>query len=88
VKTVHLLGVVPFGGILGGVFFANRVTPYVLGMPFILFWLVMWVVLISATMAVIYRLDPANRTALAEPGPGPEARLEPKPQPQREERTS
>ncbi|WNM35235.1 DUF3311 domain-containing protein [Streptomyces sp. Li-HN-5-11] len=85
-KTVHLLGVVPFAGILGGVFFANRVTPYVLGMPFILFWLVMWVVLISATMAVIYRLDPANRTALAEPGPGPEAR--PEPQPQREERTS
>jgi len=39
----------------------NRVTPYVLGMPFILFWLVLWVVLISVTMAVIYRLDPANR---------------------------
>ncbi|MFI1337761.1 DUF3311 domain-containing protein [Streptomyces sp. NPDC020845] len=61
VKPIHLLGVIPFIGILGGIFFANRVTPYVLGMPFILFWLVMWVVLISATMAVIYRLDPANR---------------------------
>ncbi|MFB6963209.1 DUF3311 domain-containing protein [Streptomyces sp. NPDC001212] len=67
-KLVHLLGIVPFAGILGGIFFANRVTPYVLGMPFILFWLVMWVALISATMAVIYQLDPANRTALSEPG--------------------
>ncbi|MFJ2197205.1 DUF3311 domain-containing protein [Streptomyces violaceusniger] len=61
VKPIHLLGVIPFLGILGGIFIANRVTPYVLGMPFNLFWLVMWVVLISATMAVIYRLDPANR---------------------------
>lgn len=61
VKPIHLLGVIPFLGILGGIFFANRVTPYVLGMPFNLFWLVMWVVLISAIMAVIYRLDPANR---------------------------
>ncbi|EFL21311.1 putative membrane protein [Streptomyces himastatinicus ATCC 53653] len=61
VKPIHLLGAIPFLGILGGIFFVNRVTPYVLGMPFILFWLVLWVVLISATMAVIYRLDPANR---------------------------
>ncbi|MFE3649172.1 DUF3311 domain-containing protein [Streptomyces sp. NPDC059101] len=59
-KPLYALGTIPFLGILGGVFFANRVTPYVLGMPFILFWLVMWVVLISATMTAIYRLDPAN----------------------------
>ncbi|MCX3062067.1 DUF3311 domain-containing protein [Streptomyces beihaiensis] len=65
-KSVHLLGVAPFVGILVGIFFANRVTPYVLGMPFILFWLVIWVVLISVTMAVIYRLDPANRSTLPE----------------------
>ncbi|MDH6576190.1 DUF3311 domain-containing protein [Kitasatospora sp. MAP5-34] len=56
-----LLGAVPFAGILGGVFLANRVTPYVLGVPFILFWSVLWVVASSAVMAVVYRLDPANR---------------------------
>ncbi|MGK4580133.1 DUF3311 domain-containing protein [Kitasatospora sp. HPMI-4] len=56
-----LLGAVPFAGILGGVFFANRVKPYVLGMPFLLFWVVLWVVLGSAVTAVIYRLDPSNR---------------------------
>src|SRR4051794_7735081 len=38
VKPIHLLGAIPFLGILGGIFFVNRVTPYVLGMPFILFW--------------------------------------------------
>ncbi len=58
------LGAVPFVGILGGIFVADRVTPYVLGMPFILFWSVLWVVASSVVMAVVYRLDPANREPL------------------------
>jgi Protein of unknown function (DUF3311) len=33
----------------------------VLGMPFILFWIVMWVVLTSVIMAIIYNLDPVNK---------------------------
>jgi hypothetical protein len=60
VKLIHLLAALPFLGILGGIFFANRVEPFVLGLPFILFWIVLWVVLTSGVMAVIYRLDPAN----------------------------
>ena len=56
-----MLAALPFLGILGGIFFANRVEPYVLGMPFILFWIVLWVVLTSAIMGVVYRLDPANK---------------------------
>ncbi len=48
-------------GILVGIVFANRVEPFVLGLPFILFWAVAWVVLTSAIMAVVYVLDPANR---------------------------
>ncbi|MGG2093497.1 DUF3311 domain-containing protein [Bacillus sp. S13(2024)] len=60
-KLIHFLALIPFVGILGGIIFANRVTPYVLGMPFILFWIVLWVVLTSVTMAVIFKLDPANR---------------------------
>ncbi|NDZ79993.1 DUF3311 domain-containing protein [Streptomyces sp. SID10853] len=55
-----LLATVPFIGILGGIWFADRVKPYVLGMPFILFWIVLWVALISVVMAVIYQLDPRN----------------------------
>ena len=39
-KGIRWLMVLPFLGILGGIPFANKVTPYVLGMPFILFWLV------------------------------------------------
>ncbi|MCX4548554.1 DUF3311 domain-containing protein [Streptomyces sp. NBC_01267] len=60
-KRLGLLGAVPFVGMLGGVFVANRTTPYVLGMPFLLFWVSLWVVLTSVTLAVIYRLDPRNK---------------------------
>jgi hypothetical protein len=34
----------------------------VLGLPFILFWMVACVVLTSVVLAVIYKLDPANRS--------------------------
>ena len=60
-RPAYLLAVLPFLGLLGGIPFANRVTPFVLGLPFILFWIVLWVVLTSVIMMVIYRLDPANR---------------------------
>jgi ABC-type antimicrobial peptide transport system permease subunit len=58
---VYALGALPFLGILVGIIFANRVEPFVLGMPFILFWIVLWVVLTSVIMAIIYNLDPANK---------------------------
>lgn len=60
-RLIYLLGALPFLGILGGIIFANRVEPFVLGMPFILFWIVMWVVLTSVIMAIIYNLDPVNK---------------------------
>ena len=60
-KLVYALGALPFLGILVGIIFANRVEPFVLGMPFILFWIVLWVVLTSVIMAIIYNLDPANK---------------------------
>ncbi|MGE7687593.1 DUF3311 domain-containing protein [Lysinibacillus sp. NPDC097214] len=60
-KITHVLSLVPFIGILGGIFFSNRVTPYVMGMPFILFWFVLWALLTSCIMAVVYKLDIANK---------------------------
>ncbi|HZS83582.1 MAG TPA: DUF3311 domain-containing protein [Stellaceae bacterium] len=57
---VRWLGLLPFLGILG-IFFSNRVTPLVLGMPFILAWIVLWILLSSLIMAAIFRCDPANR---------------------------
>jgi hypothetical protein len=55
------LAVLPFLGMLIGPFFVNRATPLVLGMPLLLAWIVLWVLLTAAVMAVIYVNDPANR---------------------------
>ena len=60
-RPLYLLAALPFLGLLGGIPFANRVTPFVLGLPFILFWIVVWVVLTSVIMWIIYSLDPVNR---------------------------
>ena len=65
---LRVLAALPFIGILLGVPFVNRVEPLVLGMPFVLAWIVMWVVLSSILMAIIYRLDPANRHFVAAEG--------------------
>ena len=59
-KWYRWLAVVPAIGMLGGVPFANRVTPYVLGLPFLLFWVTAWVVLTSVIMWIIYVLDRAR----------------------------
>jgi hypothetical protein len=60
-RPVYWLAALPFLGLLGGIPFVNRVEPFVLGLPFILFWIVLWVALTSVIMWVIYSLDPANR---------------------------
>jgi hypothetical protein len=60
-KVQHVLAAIPFVGILVGMFFANSVEPYVLGLPFAMFWVVMWVVLSAGLMAVVYRLDARDR---------------------------
>lgn len=60
-KFIKLLALLPFIAVLGGIGFVNKVTPYVFGLPFILFWMVMWVVLTSVIMTIVYKLDPANK---------------------------
>ena len=56
-KLQHGLAALPFLGILVGIFFANRTEPFVLGLPFALFWVTLWVLLTALIMAVVYRLD-------------------------------
>ena len=65
---VKWLAVLPFLGILVGVVFVNRVEPLIFGMPLILAWIVLWIVLTAVFMGIIYLCDPANREA-AEPRP-------------------
>ncbi|MGH7626948.1 MAG: DUF3311 domain-containing protein [Gemmatimonadaceae bacterium] len=51
------LALVPAIGMLGGVPFVNRVEPWVFGLPLLLAWVLVWVLLTSATMWLIYVLD-------------------------------
>lgn len=38
----------------------NSATPFVLGMPFILGWIVIWTIITAAAMGLVYWLDPAR----------------------------
>ncbi|MFJ7746061.1 DUF3311 domain-containing protein [Peribacillus sp. NPDC097295] len=60
-KYIKLLLFVPFIGMAFCMPFANRVEPYVLGLPFILFWIALWMVLSSFILLVVYKLDPDNQ---------------------------
>ncbi|MBI0577458.1 DUF3311 domain-containing protein [Neobacillus cucumis] len=60
-KFINILAIIPFVGLLGGVPFVNKVNPYILGLPFFLFWILLWVVITSGIMAIIFKLDPKNR---------------------------
>lgn len=60
-KKLYILTLIPFIGILGFLPLVNRIEPYVLGMPFYMFWMAMWVVLTSVILAIMYKLDPRNR---------------------------
>jgi hypothetical protein len=61
----RLLAVVPVLAILLGVSFFNRITPTVSGIPLVLAWQIGCVFLTMFTMALIYRLDPANKAGPA-----------------------
>jgi hypothetical protein len=60
-QIIKLLALVPLIAIIVGAIFLNRVTPYILGMPFLLFWLVLWTVLTSLVMWIIYAADPDRK---------------------------
>jgi hypothetical protein len=59
-QIVRWLAIVPFLGLIVGPFFVNRTDPLVLGLPFLLAWIVAWILLTSLIMAAIYMTDPAN----------------------------
>ena len=65
-RAHHALALLPTLGLLCGIPLANRVEPFVLGLPFFLFWIVAWVVATSAIMGIVWVLD-RDDPARAEP---------------------
>ncbi|MBE7105451.1 DUF3311 domain-containing protein [Bacillus cereus] len=60
-KIIHWLSCIPFLGFIVGALFTNKVTPYVFGMPFFHFWIVLWSLITTVILAIIYIIDPINQ---------------------------
>jgi Protein of unknown function (DUF3311) len=56
-----MLAAIPWVAVLVVTPFLNQVEPFVLGMPFLLVWVVLCVVATSVCMAIVYATDPRNR---------------------------
>jgi hypothetical protein len=72
-RPVHTLVVLPPAFVLLGPFFLNRVTPFVLGMPFLLAWLAGTLVITSIVMALICHSDDKHRRTAGDDLPGEHA---------------
>ena len=55
------LAAIPWVAVLVGTPFANKVDPFIFGMPFLLVWVVFCVIATSICMAIVYATDPRNR---------------------------
>lgn len=58
---VVVLALVPALALTVGIPFANRLEPTIMGLPFLLAWIVGWIILTPVFMSVVYRLDRARR---------------------------
>jgi len=59
--TAIILGLIPFLGMCFTVSWWDRVSPMVFGLPFNLFWLMLWIVLSSICMALAHRVEQVRR---------------------------
>ncbi len=67
-RTIHWLALLPFLFLLGGPILHDATHPFLLGMPFLLGWIALGLPFTALVMALIYRLDPANRPGDREEG--------------------
>jgi len=56
-RAYRWLALIPPLGMLAGIPFVNRATPLVFGLPPLFAWMIVWIVLTTAIMGVIYALD-------------------------------
>lgn len=56
-----IVALVPVLALTAGIPFANRLEPRVFGLPFLLAWIVAWILLTPVFMALVHRLDRRGR---------------------------
>lgn len=59
-KWYHYLVIFPLLALTVGIYFANRVEPFVMGLPFLMFWIVGWVIISALIMLLVNILDSKN----------------------------
>ena len=57
------LTLLPFAWTIGGIPFANRIRPFVLGLPFLAFWVLAGILIAFLCLLGMYRID-SSRTKL------------------------
>jgi len=62
-----LLVLVPILALLVGPFFLNRTRPFILGLPFLMFWVSAWAVIAAGAMGGLYWLDPRRQSDAEDP---------------------
>jgi hypothetical protein len=67
VAVKYFLVSLPIIGVFLGATVFNRVTPFIFGMPLFFAWTLFNVLLMSAIMLAIYKIDPANAKPTGEP---------------------
>ncbi len=63
-----LVGMIPFAATCFSVPVWDRVHPMILGLPFNLFWLILWIVITPLAMWIAYRME--TRTGSKDPSSG------------------
>lgn len=56
-KYALILGAIPFITLVFALPLVNRVEPIILGLPFLLFWILSWVLLTPLILFIAYRLE-------------------------------
>lgn len=56
-KIALLLGAIPFITLVFALPLVNRTEPVILGLPFLLFWMIFWVVLTPVFLFLAYKME-------------------------------
>ena len=56
-KFALILGAVPFMTLVFALPFVNRIKPVILGLPFLLFWILTWVLLTPLILLLAYFVE-------------------------------
>jgi hypothetical protein len=59
-KYALMLGAIPFLMLVFALPLVNRIHPVILGLPFILFWILVWVMLTPLILFFAYRVERKN----------------------------